>query len=245
MVFDLVDREQFRQSIRRFGCILLAALVCSLSYADSDDEAPALSPELAEQGWVLLKKSGTEPSRFSLAEEDVIRIVAENSNALIYRRVPESDEQKTALSWQWQLREATDVTDLTKKRHDDRPVAIYAAFSVDRKYLGLWSRFKNSVLLPALGIPLRGKVLTYVWGGEGEQGDQHPNPYIADIGVMKILRNGHAPTERWFAEEVDLQADFEAAFGHPPKALTVIAISADSEDTQQRSEALVRALSLE
>ena len=154
VIFDLVGREQVRQSILRFGCILLVVLACGYSYADGSDGIPPLSPELADQGWVLLKKSGTEPSRFSLTEGGAIRIVADNSNALIYRRVPESDEQKTALSWQWQLRQATDVTDLTKKRHDDRPVAIYAAFSVDKKYLGLWSRFKNSVLLPALGIPL-------------------------------------------------------------------------------------------
>jgi len=100
----------------------------------------------------------------------------------------------------------------------------------------------NMIAYAAVGLPNSGKILTYVWGGQGEIGDTYPNPYITKVGIVKILRTNASPSGTWFSEKMDLLADFEAAFGHPPEALLYIAVSADSEDTEERSVGLVRNL---
>jgi len=235
------------------GCVAVFLLMGYSGYSHGVEtetiEKGDLPASLASQGWVLLTRAGTAPTVFSEVVVDVgksspsekaIQVVADNSNALIYLEVPEADQQKRFLEWQWQVREATAITDITQRPGDDRPLAVYAAFDVDSRYLGWWSRFKNAVLLPVLGIPLRGKVLTYTWGGTDPRGVLFANPYIADIGQVKILRSGRAATGQWFSETVDLMADFEMAFGHPAKGVKVLAVSADSEDTGQRSEALIK-----
>ncbi len=65
------------------------------------------------------------------------------------------------------------------------------------------------------------------------------NPYNRPDGMIHILRSGDAPTGRWFSETIDFAADFENAFGYPAPAPIYIAISADADDTEGASVALI------
>ncbi len=227
--------------------VTLFILVTSPGIADDgigNVESGQLGPGLTEQGWNLLKKRGTAATTFTLLGEDTIRVEADNSNALIYREVAPANNGHLYLEWEWRVDETTAPTVVTDRRHDDRPLAIYAAFKIEDRYQSLWRRFMNMIAYAAVGLPNSGKILTYVWGGQGEIGDTYPNPYISKVGIVKILRTNASPSGTWFSETVDLLADFEAAFGHPAEALLYIAVSADSEDSEERSVGLVRNLSL-
>ncbi|MBL1433000.1 MAG: DUF3047 domain-containing protein [Gammaproteobacteria bacterium] len=229
--------------LRFFLCGLLLMLIAApIVYANSakDVEAGLISSELKDGGWKLLKKYGTDPTRFELLEDGSIRVIADDSNALIYRKISGDQAQKRFLQWQWRVDERTRATNIVTKHDDDRPIALYVAFNVDKKYQNWWVRWKNKLLYTVAGIPVSGKVLTYVWGGIGEIGDSYPNPYVKRIGVMNILQTSDSQMNAWITEKIDLMADFEKAFGHPAKSAHILAVSADSEDTKERSVALLR-----
>ena len=57
----------------------------------------------------------------------------------------------------------------------------------------------------ALGYPVPGHVITYVWGGLGARGDMLANPHLDDA-VIILLRGDGAPQGVWQEELVDLLA---------------------------------------
>ncbi len=62
--------------------------------------------------------------------------------------------------------------------------------------------------------------------------------------MIRVLKGAQSEQGAWVAEQRDLNADFETAFGHPARRLLFIAISADGEDTQLVSEAAIRNIRL-
>ena len=110
---------------------------------------------------------------------------------------------------------------------DDRPLAVHVAFVPETQ--SWWQGLRRGTA-ELFGIPLPGKVLTYVWGGDGERGVSLANPHYPDEGRLIVLRPGIASLAQWQEERIDLIADFAAAFGHPPPPLLYIAISSDTDD---------------
>ena len=205
-----------------------------------------LDPTLAAKGWVLLTKRNVPPTEFSASDSDVISIATNSSNALIYRELDNrglSREDSPALTWQWRV----DLIDegVGEGKDPDWPVAIYAAFEVDKKYINWWRRWVNKLTFSAAGLPGNGKILTYIWSARDSAGVAYPNPYIPEIGQIFELRGADAEFGAWLTEQRVLFADFEAAFGHPAERILFLAISADGEDTATVSLARVRDLRLE
>ena len=97
----------------------------------------------------------------------------------------------------------------------------------------------ENALAAIFDVPMRGRVLTYVWGGKGRRGDTIINPYIPSDGTMVILRSGDAPTGQWFTEQVDFATNFERAFNTRAPAPAYVAVSADADDTIGQSLALI------
>ena len=193
-----------------------------------------LDAALETQGWKLLTEADVPPTRFALREDDVLTIDASSANALMFRDVREEEQGARYLTWRWQVKESPPASDLRRSRDDDRPVAVYIGYQVDGANLNLWTRITRSIVSRFTGLP-QGQVVTYVWGGLEETGAVYRNPYIRRIGRMHVLRSGSTPLGQWYCESVDLQADFAAAFGYEPKQPLYLAISADSEDSGQRS----------
>jgi hypothetical protein len=207
-------------------------------------EMAALDPALETEGWVLLKKRGVLATMFIQDAPDQIRIEANQSNALIYREVNDDHVQRPVLSWSWRTDSATDRAEIESAVNEDWPVAVYAAFKVDKQYVGLWRRFVNKIVYGVAGLPDSGKILTYVWSLDTPAGQRYPNPYIPKVGVINVLQSGDVGRNDWARERRDLLADFATAFGHPAERVLYLAISADSEDTGSHSVARVRDLQL-
>ena len=43
-----------------------------------------------------------------------------------------------------------------------------------------------------------GRVLVYIWGGEGARGDRVPSPHLGDAGMMTILRPANTASGTWY-----------------------------------------------
>lgn len=238
--------------------------------ADTDFEnvsVQPLEPALAEAGWLLLARNDVAATQFSAHRESVpgnnqpvndqpindqpetappvlLRIDANNSNALMYRKLTAAEQNATHLRWSWRVDQAPPVTSLRRVDGEDRPLAVYVGFEVKRKHLGLWTRLKRSIVSRVSGLP-SGQIVTYVWGGDDPRGSHFDNPYIPRISRMKILRDGQQPLATWFEEEIDLFKDFAEVFDYPAVRPTFIAVSADSEDSQTYSLGWIKSLRFE
>ncbi len=197
----------------------------------------------APPGWKTLKVPGKPATAFRAAPNGAIKVSATESVGFLYRELTVAQNTVTRLSWRWRVDMTPPATDQSMKGMDDRPLAIHICFDTQDSASGRWS------LLDQVGrwtrtSPLRGKVLTYVWGGIRKRGDLIENPYLNANGRIIILRPGDSPTGHWFPESVDIDADFERAFGYPPPKARVIAISADTDDKRGMSMAKVADLSI-
>lgn len=202
---------------------------------------PAAAESQHSESWTVLTFSGVKPTRFAVQDE-IIGVVAEDSSSLIYRKVTPDEQQCMRLAWSWRVDQASDPTDLTRRGGDDRPLAVHLLFPQDRSAAGPWDRLSGALASAVSGLPDDGYVLTYVWGGIHEPGRTMENPYLQRRGHLIVLRNGDAPTGRWFGEQVDFKADFRAAFGHSPPPPTYVAVSGDADDTDARSAGSVARL---
>jgi hypothetical protein len=185
-------------------------------------------------GWKTLNVPGKAATEFRAAPDGTIEVSASKSVGFLYRELPKSARPVTRLSWRWRVDVAPPSPDLSIKGKDDRPLAIHICFDTEDAPPSRWS------LLDQVGkwtrtSPLRGKVLTYVWGGTRNRGDRIENPYFKSKGQIIILRPGDSPTGRWFMESIDIVSDFEKAFGYSPPMVRLIAISADTDDKRAMS----------
>ena len=195
--------------------------------------------ELEKAGWKIWTLDGKKATRFTRRDDGAIKIVADRSFAMLFRRIANDQDRAHQMVWRWRVDETMQPTDQSRKGGDDRPIAVHLWFDDDPNTSSLWRRLKRTVARHLLGVPLPGRAITYVWGGLRERGNRIASPHAESDWAMIILRPGSTPTGRWFHERVDFVADFEKAFGQPPTAPMYIALSADSDDTASRSVALI------
>lgn len=207
---------------------------------------PALADvgeELAGLGWRELVFRDKRPNRFAAAEGSGVRVEGGGAVSVLYRDLAGVDLAATpVLAWRWRVDAAPPPTDLARKGGDDRALAVYVGFAFDAARAGAVERGRWAVLRRLAGRELPGRVLTYLWGGDGRAEDWFDNPYLDGAGRMRVLRGPDAPLGEWFGERVDLAADHEAAFGERPTAPRQLSISADSDDTASRAAGTVAGL---
>lgn len=226
--------------IRKHALLVLCVLVAS--GAAAADPPGAIDDALRKAGWTLFSDSRWAPARFRLRPDGAIEARSDNSTALIWKKVDRGDAQKTRLAWEWRVDEMMPPTDITVKGGDDRPLAVHVWFMKPRDQLSFLERLRADFIELWVGLPVHGRLLTYVWGGRGKTGDALPNPHVGDGSWMTVLRSGDARTGVWVPESRNLAADYRAAFGEEPPDRGIIALAADSEDTQTRSRAALRRL---
>lgn len=191
--------------------------------------APAFAT-IEDNGWKLIEFPGITPSRFVHTAEDRIDVLSDKSSAMLYRALQPSESAQRYLSWSWRVDSAPPATDITRKG-GDRPLAVHLCFR--GKPRDGFLDWMAEVVRPSVeGFSRDHRCLTYVWGGKTATGQMFPNPYMADRGVMIVLRGSETPTGKWFAEKIDCARDYLAAFGEPAPKPSFIAISGDSDGTQ-------------
>ena len=223
--------------VSSFAGIAVMLGVFILAWPAGSEGLP-VRPDLAKAGWKVLKFAGKPATQFTGRADGAIEVTAAESVAILYRRISEGDRQKRQLSWRWRVDKTTPASDLSRKGHDDRPLALHLWLPKDPDKTGLLDKLKTT-MAGLFDVPMPGKVLTYVWGEKGRRGDSIINPYIPLDGTMVILRSGDAATGQWFGEQIDFATDFERAFNYHAPAPTYVAVSGDADDTMGRSLALI------
>ena len=95
-----------------------------------------VKPDLSKAGWKVLTFAGKPATQFIGRADGAIQVTAADSVAILYRKVSDGDKQKRQLTWRWRVDKATPATDLSRKGHDDRPLAIHVVFPKDPDQTG-------------------------------------------------------------------------------------------------------------
>jgi hypothetical protein len=205
---------QIQEKLRLF---ILAASIFSCSLAEA--EQVTFSDNWTEQAFSLFS------SNEFVLNADTLNLSSEGTVSILWKKLPPSMWEANQANWDWAVEVSVPATDLTVKGGDDRNLSIYFVFS-PQEYLPR-SRGKLTDLLNNKNV----RVLMYVWGGDHDQGEVLPSPYLEDFGKTIILQRAGTGRAR---EQVNLANDFLRVFGENPEKLVGIAISADSDDTRSK-----------
>ncbi len=216
----------------------LAALVALLSLAPGIADA-VLTPGLEAKGWHELPNPHKSENRFSLGQDGAIEVASRDSVSTLYKPVDVDLAKRPILTWRWRVDQAAPATDLTAKGEDDCSLAVYVGFPYQPERASIVERVKRQLVESWAGADAPGRVLRYVFCGQGERGEMIKSPYLGDAGMIKILRPADSPTGQWFEEQVDIAADYQKAFGEKPQNPSQIAIQADTDNTHSTSRAEV------
>ena len=224
------------------GPLHASAAVALVVLALSTAQAAGLGPALIERGWEAVSFEGKPANAYRLTGDGAIEVVSERSVSLIQRPITVDIEETPVLGWRWRVDSGVPATDLTRKGGDDRSLAVYVTFPFRPDEASLLQRMRRAMVEAMAGGAAPGRVLCYVFGGEGERGAIQQNPWFGDAGASLILRPAGSATGTWLEERVDLAADYRRVFGSAPDDPTHLAISADSDDTGGRVRAFVDGL---
>lgn len=220
------------------GAVLAAVLPGSVVALDL-----SFAPDLKSAGWRVHIPRGKDAAEFLVDDAGHLTVRASAQVAFLYTIVPDDPQPGQTLSWSWRVDQNFPGTDLSKPGSDDRPIAVHVYFT-DQK-TGLLKKLGRG-MAAMFGVPVSGRAITYVWGGRRPARTMIPNPFMDDgEGVLVVQRSPIlASNEKWIEETVDLAADYLAAFGGEPTPVSVVAISADTDDTGAKSLSQVRDLRL-
>lgn len=140
--------------------------------------------------------------------------------------------------WRWKVSNVYAGADPRRKGGDDYPARIYVAFQYDPARAGVLDKalYNAARLVYGEYPPLRS--LNYVWASRPDRERMIVSPYT-DRSMMVLLQAGAARAGQWVDEEVDILADYRAAFGEDPPRLATIGIMSDSDNTGERATAYV------
>jgi hypothetical protein len=195
----------------------LFALVLALGLAPGIARA-VLTSGLEAQGWRELPNPHKSENHFSLAPDGAIEVASEDSVSTLYRPANVDLAKRPILSWRWRVDQAAPATDLSAKGEDDCSLAVYVGFPYGPERASFVERMKRKLVEAWAGENAPGRVLRYVFCGEGARGEMVESPYLGDAGMIKVLRPASAPTGQWFQEQVDVVADYRKAFGEKPES---------------------------
>jgi len=206
------------------------------------DAAAALDPGLEAAGWREMTFRDKPGNRYVPDGTDGIRFESRNSVSVAWRSLPADPSRTPVLRWRWRVDRAVPPTDLTRKGGDDRSLSVYVAFARVPERAGFLERSVRAVLGAFVGQALPGRVLTFVWGGDGRSQGWFANPYLPVGAKLRVLRDATAPHGVWLEERVDVGAEFRAAFGEEPPPVEQVGVGADSDDTGSEAVGAVREL---
>lgn len=189
--------------------------------------------DLATSRWSIVSFPFKRPITTAIVNPSTLEVVADRAAGVLWHALPQMPAAPGKAQWAWRAEEGVGPTDLTRKGEDDRIMAIYFVFGqASDKDKDVMSVLNSSSV----------SALVYVFGGSGTKGTVLPSPHMGARGKFIILQPATAERRSWLDENVDLEADFQRAFGRAPPSLLGIAISSDSDDTGGTNKVRVRGI---
>ena len=216
------------------GVIALLAAVPGLAPTRADVDTALIADD-----WREMTFDGKTPNSFARGGSDAIEVVSRESVSLLQKSIDVDLEATPILNWRWQVSQPAPATDLGIKGADDRSLAVYVAFPFVPEEASLWERFKRGLVEQVAGKDAPGRVLVYVFGGQGQRGDAIASPHLGEAGRLIILRPTDSASDHWYRESVDVAEDYRLSFGSEPPDPMSLAISADTDDTGSTARGLI------
>ena len=217
---------------RHIACALCIALLgCTQEPGQSLDqpETPAAHPpttslvlvdpaNIIQDQWLHLPMNGASDYRLAhLDDRLAIRAEGRRSASALIRRVAFSPESCSRFQWTWRVDQLQASARLDHRDHEDVAAGIFLLFG-DPGFLS---------------DPDPVPTLRYVWTNDSTPVDTVvDNPYLSGVVRSVVVRSGEDHLGHWVEEERDLMADYERAFGSPPKGqVAAIAVFTDNDQT--------------
>ena len=184
-------------------------------------------------GWESMSLGDAPLSQYALVQDGgqtVVRGRADGSASGMVRKFELDANRFPVMEWRWKADNVIAGGNIRRKGGDDYPARIYVTFDYDPGDLSFGDRIKYRAL-KALGyddIPVR--ALSYVWANKAGETEIVPNAFT-DWVQMVPVESGPAHLGQWRSERRDVVADYRAAFGEAPPAISGIAIMTDADNT--------------
>jgi hypothetical protein len=191
-------------------------------------------------GWRIERPNpNAVPTRYRVRDWDgaaAVEARAENSMALLARRLNIDLAATPVLCWRWRVDAPLKTADMTRKEGDDFAARVYLSFELPPEQLDFATRAGLAMARLMHGDSLPDAAINYVWDNRNPVGTWQANAYTVQARML-VLRSGAADAGRWVTERRDLGADFRAAFGHAPLRLTGLALASDTDNTGEMAHA--------
>ena len=230
---------------RGFAALLLA-IAGGLSCASKAAEFPVIAPFSSALPGASLPapwKPTTFPgigrhTRYSLvrdAEAVVLRADAEASMAGVAHPLKLDARAHPVIEWRWKILNLLTKSDIATKQGDDYPARVYVLFDYDIRKLPFSVRARiRMARLYGADIPLA--ALCYVWDGKAAVGTSVWSAYTDRVRVI-VAESGGANLGKWVTIRRDVAADFRAAFGEDPPAISGVVLATDTDNTGESATA--------
>lgn len=134
------------------------------------------------------------------------------------------------LRWRWRVSNVLKRGDTESKSGDDYPLRIYVNFKYTPSRANFTLRAKYFLAKSIHGEFPPHSSLIYIWANQTQVRRIITSPYT-DRAMMVVLQGGKEKLGIWLEEEVDILADYRAAFGEEPPEEASLGIMADADNT--------------
>ena len=133
--------------------------------------------------------------------------------------------------------------DLTQRETHDSSVRVVFAFAGDNVKFPIKNAMLSELAMALTGEPLPYAMLMCAWCNQCTHGRVLINPRT-DRTREIVLEPGPEHLGQWQANERDIRADFEPAFGEAPGALVTVGLMTDTDNTRESTIAWCEPISL-
>jgi hypothetical protein len=170
-------------------------------------------PGRLPSGWQIKVNHGH--ADFSVCSDDLgpcLHLKSSKASYGIERHVDVDATQMPYLAWRWKVTKLPAGGDFRNPASDDQAAQLLVAFA-DRR------------------------VLTYIWDSSAPKGAAQSTSAIPFVHIFAVVcESGAAQAGRWVAENRNLAADYQRAFGKPAPRVTGLRIQINSQHTGTDAE---------
>jgi hypothetical protein len=228
-------------------CLVLLALSGSPPSTAADAPDSAIAPfSAASPGaelpvpWRITTlpnvKRATHYALVADGETVVLRAEANASMASVTHALKLDPKVLPFIAWRWKVSNVLRKSDMSSKAGDDFPARVYVLFDYDVSKLSFLQRAKLYLARSRYGEAVPAAALCYVWDGNAPAGTSAWSPYTDRVRVI-VVESGSANLNRWLEVQRDVVADFRAAFGEDPPAISGVAVATDTDNTGESAVA--------
>jgi hypothetical protein len=142
------------------------------------------------------------------------------------------------MRWRWKVGNVYSRGDARTQKGNDYPLRIYILFKSSPDQVSFVERLKYGVAKMIYGEYPPHSSLNYIWANKLHPEHIMSDPHAPESKLI-LLQNGAGKVGRWLIQEVNLLADYQAAFGRKPPATATLAVMNDSDDTGESSVSAV------